>query len=428
MSYDVVQQFLDTPRGNDLYLNLSEPGEYHIRLITEPGLQMMGKNNKFFTVEYAFLIGVGESRKKLMNPKTFGEEDVLIAVEAEADKTEKKILGNWKIFRKIEQYLFPCFLLKVDNKTRETTVVGFRILQANYKLAKEIAKLINDPEYMEISDDGIADLEDGYNIKIIREGKKLATEWTVRPARDPSDIYDDFEELESTIKDIQETLDKNEITFDECYEEIMDYLEGEGLDNLSESKNKPDGDEKPVRKKAAVNKSRRRKPDPEPEEPDDDEEEEEEDEEEQPKRKRRGRPYPVKVEPEPEPEEEEEEEEEEEAPPVKRKRGRPAKKESAPATKRRGRPAKKSEPEEPPKRRGRPAKKEAVESTVPAKKRGRPARKTSAKEDPAPKRRGRPAKKVAQESEEPAPKRRGRPAKAKSEKKEPVKRGRRKLL
>lgn len=420
MSYDVIQEFIDEPRGNNLFLDLKEPGEYFIRLLPDPDLEYRGKPNRFFACEYAYLIGSGETRRKIQSPKTFGGECPFDEIEKEADADTKKILGNYKLFRKLEQYLFPCLLLKNDPVNNKNKIVGFRILQTNRVLAVELAKWINNPDYTEIGEDGIADLDEGYDLKIVREGKQLLTKWEVKPARKSSKVPAKWLDEMTSIMDM---LEKNALSYEEVEEELLDYLEDEGLDLLDEIKT-----DRKKKTNLSGKKSRvRRKSEPEDDDEDDEEDEDEEDD--LPIKKRKTK----KVEPEPEDDEEEDEdeedeEEEEEEPeeaPIK-KRGRPAGKkvaEKEPVKKGRGRPKKQPEPED--------DEDEEDDTPVIKKGRGRPPKKQQAEPEEPVRRRGRPAAKKAEPEDDDTPvRRRGRPAKSEVKSEAPAKRGRprRKLL
>jgi len=398
--FDVLQEFLDEPRGGGLYLSPSKEGEYHIRLLTDPNLTFRGKPQRFFAVEYSYWLGSGKGATKLLNPKTFGDDDPLDAIQKEADAETKAIIGNYKLFRKSENYLFPCVHLKEDG-----TPIGFRIFQCSYACASKIGALINNRDFKDIGPDSIADIDEGHNIRIVRKGLQLDTEYSVTAYRKPSAISDEyFDDVDNNS--IMDALEKQmgAEDYDSITDKLWEYLEADIAEPEPEPEPRASRRSSRDTKKTVSRRAGRRSA-PEPEEPEDEEEEEEEEEiiPEKSTRKsksrsaRKSEPEPDDDDDEPEDEPDEEEEDEQEEPPKKpRGRGRPARN-ARKAPERKSAPKEEETPAEPVKRgRGRPAAKAKAAAPTTEKKRGR----------------GRPAKAATEKAaEKPDAKRgRGRPA------------------
>ena len=375
--FDVLQEFLDEPRGGGgMYLKIEE-GEYDVRLLPDENLEYMGKPSRFFTKDIVYWYSVGDERMRKLSPKTFGEPCPLDDLEKEYPDI-KTVTGNRKLFQKSDTFLFPVLLLKVNpDDPADFDIVGPRVMQCTYMLAKEIISLINSRDFKAIGDDSIADLDEGHNINIIRKGKQLDTKYTVNPWRKPVAIHEDW--LDEMI-DIMETLHTAQIGYDELRSDLEDFL----FDGEFEFDKEEEEPEEPV-----IDYEEEEYEEEEPEE------EEEEEEPEPPAKKRPGRKPAARKAP--------------AKAPAKRKPGRPARKAAAPSAAKRkpGRPpAKKAAAAAaaaPAKRKpGRPPREAAAEA--PAKK--APAKKAAAKKAPA--KRG--PKRVAASSNG-APKRRpGRPS------------------
>jgi len=396
--FDVLQEFLDEPRGGGLYLSPSKEGEYHIRLLTDPNLTFRGKPQRFFAVEYSYWLGSGKGATKLLNPKTFGDDDPLDEIEKEADAETKAIIGNYKLFRKSENYLFPCVHLKEDG-----TPIGFRIFQCSYSCASKIVALINNRDFKDIGPDSIADIDEGHNIRIVRKGLQLDTEYSVTAYRKPSAISDEyFDDVDNNS--IMDALEKQmgAEDYDSITDKLWEYLEADIAEPEPEPEPRASRRSSRDTKKTVSRRAGRRSA-PEPEEPEDEEEEEEEEEiiPEKSTRKSKSRSA-RKSEPEPdddddEPEDEPDEEDEQEEPPKKARGWGRAARNARKAPERKSASAKEETPAEPVKRgRGRPAAKAKAEAPTTEKKRGR----------------GRPAKAATEKAaEKPDAKRgRGRPA------------------
>ena len=221
--FDVLQQFLDEPRGGGgQYLKIEE-GEYDIRLLPDENLEYMGQPSRFFTKDVVYWYTVDDERQRKLSPKTFGEQCPLTDLEKEFPDI-KTVTRNRKIFQESDTFLFPVLLLKVNPKDpSDFDVVGPRIMQTTYTLAKDIISLINSRDFKTIGENSIADLEEGHNINIIRKGKSLDTKYTVNPWRQPV-AFD--EAWLDEAPDIMEGLLTAKIGYDELRADLEEFLFG----------------------------------------------------------------------------------------------------------------------------------------------------------------------------------------------------------
>jgi len=230
-----VQQDLNKKNSNDdLYMyhqDISKDGT-HIRVL--PPVPEL--NGMYFVEQTLFWL----DKVPYVSPKTFGQPCLIEKVlKAAKDDDDEDVVALADEISEKYQYLIPCLLLDCeyddDNELIKNDVIGVRVLACGPQLMKEINRIVTNAQYQNGTEDGITDMEKGWNITVSKEGTGKTTKYTaigwVQSTKYPKQYYKD-------VPNVLELTRKRMYSDDYLGAVMENYFYGEELPEKTEPRYK----------------------------------------------------------------------------------------------------------------------------------------------------------------------------------------------
>lgn len=167
-------------------------------------------------------------KKPVISRAILGENDI-IAEEIEAallegDETLTEMIKGSDQFSVKNLFIFPFWKLKADSD--EPTFVSFHLMQCTSQLINAITKIATSRQYQNKTEDGIFDLDKGFNLILSKQGQKLNTTYSATGYLTPQAVPAAARSMQvNLIEEVTRTIGS------EAYQRsvVRNYLYGEPI-------------------------------------------------------------------------------------------------------------------------------------------------------------------------------------------------------